>query len=104
MQPWDPEKLLCKEGPVATVPVRWGGARAQMNKPSPLASLLPSKPRAPHPDLSSTQSLASLLNPPSLGSQPGSALAMWGRGWGGSCKGLYRWKWRLRSETQGIRQ
>lgn len=44
VQPRDSKKLLCKAGPVAMVPIRWGGARAQTSR----ASLLPLKPRGPH--------------------------------------------------------
>ena len=63
MQPWDPRKLLCKEGPVATAPIRWGWPEPK--QAFSLASLLPLKPRDTRTDLSSTQSLACLLPPPS---------------------------------------
>lgn len=64
-----PEKLSGKVGPVATVPIRRRGARAQTSLPP--CCLAPLKAQDPHPARSSAQSLASSFSSPSSGPWPG---------------------------------
>lgn len=67
-----PKKLLCKEGPVATVPIRWGRVRAQ-------TSLLPWLPCSPQSPGTPTQTFPAhgawpaCSTLPAQGSWPGAA-------------------------------
>lgn len=91
VQPGDPEKLMCTEGPVATV--QSDGERPELKH----ASSVPLKPGAPSPRSFQHREPGHLARPPGSGG-PGH-----GQHVGCGQQGTYRWKCRVRSEAQGLR-